>query len=102
MELHDNIANRFIHIAEGKHQKEGGVQPVIGSVDAGKHHKIHKGDFHNGAKGGVPGGAVGIVLYPVSHADNGGDTVDDQHSRADPVGFIVQAHGVKQRIVYGV
>lgn len=75
------------------------MESVVGSVDEGEHHKVHEGDFHDGAEGRVASRAVGVVLNPVAHADHGGHAVDEQHSRANPVGFALKSHGVEQGIM---
>ena len=97
--LHDNVADRLVYIAQGKHQEEGGVEPVVGSVDKGQYHEIHEGDLHDGAEGRISGGTVGVVLDPVAHADHRGHAVDEEHARADAVGLIAEPHGVEKRLM---
>ena len=71
----------------------------VGEVHEGKHHEVHKRDLEDGTESRVARGTVSVVLGPVSHTDDGGDTVNDQHAGTDPVGFPGKPQGVEERVV---
>ena len=54
-----------------------------GQAHGGQHEHIHERDLQHRAERGVSAGAVGVVLRPVAHADDGGDAVDHQQAGAD-------------------
>ena len=99
MPLHEDVADGLINVAEGKHQKEGRMEIEVGEIHERKHHEVHKRNLQNGTESRISCGTVGVVLGPVSHTDNGGNAVDEEHAGADPVGLPGKSQGMKERIV---
>ena len=96
MPLHNEEADRLIDVATGEHRKEGGLQHHTGNPHSRQHHQVHKGDLQNGAGSRITSGAVGIVLRPVAHAEQGSHGIDQQHAQTQVEGFAAQAHGMEQ------
>ena len=94
MPLHEDVPDGLIDVAESKHQKEGRVEIEVGEIHEGKHHEVHKRDLEDGTESRVARGTVSVILGPVSHTDDGSDTVNDQHAGTDPVGFPGKPQGV--------
>ena len=80
MTLHDNVADRLINIAEGKHKKKWCMKIKIREIYKWKHHKLPECNLHNRTKSGISGRTVGVVLCPVSHTNDGGNAVNDKHA----------------------
>lgn len=99
MPLHEDVPDGLINVAESKHQKEGRVEIEVGEIHEGKHHEVHKRDLEDGTESRVARGTVSVILGPVSHTDDGSDTVNDQHAGTDPVGFPGKPQGVEERVV---
>ena len=97
--MHHHKANRLVNITAGKNQQEGRFPDKAGQADAGEYHQIHEGDFQNGSEGRIARRAIGVVLNPVAHADDGSHAVNHQHPRADCQRFALQAHGRQNGLV---
>ena len=97
MALHEEVADGLVAVAEGKDEEEGRLENKIAEIDGGDDHAEHKGDFEDGAEGGVAGGPEGVVLCPVAHADNRGCAVDDEKPCADAEGLARKAEHMEQR-----
>lgn len=87
MPLHQDETDGFIDVTAGEDHQEGRLEPQAGDAHAGQHQQVHEQDLQHGAGGGIAGGAVGVVLHPVAHADHRGHAVDQQHTEADAEGF---------------
>lgn len=101
MTLHQNKTDRFIDITARKHNKNIRFKPQSRYTDAGDHKKVHENDLKDRTVSGVPGRAIGIILRPVAHTDDRGDTVNTDKAGADGEGFPRKAHGTKQRRMDG-
>ncbi len=83
MKLHKEIADRFVHVAQSKYDKERQMQSKVRCIDQRQYHKKHEHDLQHRPVNRIARGAVSIVLCPVAHAEKRRNTVDKQHSRTD-------------------
>ena len=87
MNLHQHEADGLVAVAADEDEQNRRAQPDARKIDGGQHHQIHEDDFQNRAIDRVARGAVGVVLRPVAHADDGDGAIDQEDLGADVKGF---------------
>ena len=75
------------------------MEDVVCQVDDGLDHGEHEQNFQRRAERGIAGGAVGVILGPVAHADRADHGEDQQHAECILERGAAQAHRVEQRRV---
>ena len=97
MNLHQNEANRFIHVYADKEDEQRCVEHFIIQKQYRQDQHVHKYNFHDCTCHGISCRTVSIVLYPVHQTDYRDTAEDQKKPAADFKGFSAQAHQPENR-----